>query len=132
MDDQRRQLFSETLLQKLFPPERANQFFEALFGDPEEGAYDIFLVYRWFDEERGLIRLDFELRQRPGRCLACHLTYGLPEVFARHPVINVSGLVEELNRQLDGLRITGWRLGPTEELGPATHAVPLWLEVTKV
>ncbi|WP_456434158.1 pancreas/duodenum homeobox protein 1 [Thermosulfuriphilus sp.] len=131
MDDRLKEILSDSFLCQLFPPEKADQFFEALFGDPEEGAYDICLVYRFFDEKRGLIKLDFELRQRPGRCLACHLTYGLPEVFARHPVINVSGLVEEISRRLPGLRVADWRLGPTEELTPSLHAVPLWLEVVK-
>ena len=34
-------MFSQEFLTNLFPPERTNDFFEALFGDPEDGAYDI-------------------------------------------------------------------------------------------
>jgi hypothetical protein len=33
-------------LEKIFPKERANDFFEALFGDADEGSYDIELAYR--------------------------------------------------------------------------------------
>ncbi len=39
-------LFTREALQKLFPATRANQFFEALFGDAVEGAYDIELVFK--------------------------------------------------------------------------------------
>ena len=35
------EIFSRENLEQVFPPERTAQFFEALFGDPEEGAYDI-------------------------------------------------------------------------------------------
>ena len=35
------QLFTETALKQLFPAERADAFFEALYGDAAEGAYDI-------------------------------------------------------------------------------------------
>ena len=37
------QIFSPTTLATLFPPERSNEFFDALFGDADEGAYDIAL-----------------------------------------------------------------------------------------
>jgi hypothetical protein len=41
-----RTLFSQDKLDSLLPLERSNQFFEALFGDSDEGAYDIRLVFK--------------------------------------------------------------------------------------
>ena len=38
-------LFTPEYLQELFPENRANDFFEALLGDADEGAYDISLSY---------------------------------------------------------------------------------------
>ena len=38
-------LFPPDTLRKLFPEDRSDQFFEALYGDVEEGAYDISLAY---------------------------------------------------------------------------------------
>ena len=32
------QIFTEDTLQTIFPPERTEAFFEALFGDAEEGS----------------------------------------------------------------------------------------------
>ena len=36
-----KQIFSRTTLRELFPQERTDAFFDALFGDASEGAYDI-------------------------------------------------------------------------------------------
>ena len=38
--------FTPDVLKKLFPEDRANRFFDALFGDPAEGAYDINLEFK--------------------------------------------------------------------------------------
>ena len=83
-------VFTDDKLQVIFPKDRADAFFDALFGDAEEGSYDIGLGYAGGTADA----LNFELRltQRPGKCLACNLTYGLPQVFSRHPVINVQGI----------------------------------------
>ena len=35
------EIFTPECLNEVFPPERTDQFFDALFGDPDEGAYDI-------------------------------------------------------------------------------------------
>ena len=35
-----KQMFSRTTLRQLFPPQRTDAFFDALFGDASEGAYD--------------------------------------------------------------------------------------------
>ena len=86
-------MFSRTTLRQLFPPQRTDAFFDALFGDASEGAYDIELSFDGYDPHAKTLRFLLNLRERPGCCLACNLTYGLPEVFARHPVIDLKGMV---------------------------------------
>ncbi|MDR3358055.1 MAG: hypothetical protein LBN96_04210 [Desulfovibrio sp.] len=120
----------QAFLDGIFPAERTEKFFDALFGGGEEGAYDIGLVCRALSPTRA--ELAFELRRRPGKCLACNLTYGLPQVFQRHPVINVPGIVksvaERLGWQAESLQ---WRLGSTEEISSRLHAIPLLLEIVR-
>ncbi len=117
-------LFTPEKLQELFPAERADRFFDALLGDAKEGAYDIRLVYDVFRERQ--LRFALELRQRPRKCLACNLTYGLPTVFSRHPIIDIKGLVAAISGLLDGQgRCKGWKLGATVEKSRQLHVVPL-------
>lgn len=108
-------------LEELFPKERADQFFEALYGDSSEGAYDIQLIFKGIKDSA--IMLEFHLKQRPGKCLACSLTYGLPQVFERHPIINIKGLAKELGDRL-GKGIKGYRLGHTREISNTLHIIP--------
>jgi len=123
-----RDLFSTEALRTLFPAERADQFFEALFGDAEEGAYDISLAFA--GQSGNTLNFTLELHERPGRCLACNLTYGLPEVFGRHPVINIKGLVEEINTLLAGkATCTGWKLGATHSVSKKLHTIPLTVSI---
>lgn len=89
-------LFPQHVLDEIFPSDRADRFFEALLGDASEGAYDIMLTYAGETDDR--IDFEFQLKQRPGRCLACNLTYGLPEVFKRHPIIDIAGVVRSTLR----------------------------------
>jgi hypothetical protein len=117
-------LFTPEVLRKLFPEDRSDRFFDALYGDAEEGAYDIRLEYGGARKNR----LEFMLRltQRPGKCISCSLTYGLPEVFSRHPVININGLVQDIVALLDGkVRCVDWQLGATREISTEIHAIPL-------
>ncbi len=117
-------LFTPEKLQELFPAERADRFFDALLGDAKEGAYDIRLAYNGFQE--GQLRFALELHQRPRKCLACNLTYGLPTVFSRHPIIDIKGLVAAISGLLDGQgRCKGWKLGATVEKSRQLHVVPL-------
>jgi hypothetical protein len=119
-------LFSQDFLAHVFPPERTDAFFDALFGDPKEGAYDIRLSFLSGSEV--LLNFAFELHQRGNACLACNLTHGLPHVFKRHPVINVDGLSKELARRAgweDGA--WDWHIGDTVEVSRALHIVPLQL-----
>lgn len=117
-------LFAPDVLKRLFPEDRSDQFFDALYGDAEEGAYDISLE---FIRAQGN-RLEFLLRliQRPGKCITCSLTYGLPQVFTRHPVINIKGLVQDIEARLDGRgRCVDWKLGSTQEMSNEIHGIPL-------
>ena len=119
-------IFTDDTLTELFPASRTDSFFEALFGEAEEGSYDIVLKYRGSDGDR----LDFELQlvERPGKCLACNLTYGLPQVFSRHPIINLPGLAGDI-AQAAGRDHADWELGTTQELGKSLHAIPLSVEL---
>lgn len=121
-------LFTPETLQQLFPRERSNDFFDALFGDASEGAYDIELAYN--DNDGKSINLELRLHERPGCCLACNLTQGLPEVFTRHPVINVAGVVEAVDTLLAGqAKCRKWSLGRTEQRSKAIHLIPLKIEL---
>ena len=127
MDANMARIFAREKLDTLFPPERSDAFFDALYGDAAEGAYDIRLIFR--RAEAGTLHFAFELHQRPGKCLACNLTYGLPQVFARHPLINLKGLAEALGK------LAGWgtekltfQLGKTEEHSPELHLIPLCIQ----
>jgi hypothetical protein len=121
-------IFSQEKLDAIFPPERSNEFFDALFGDPEEGAYDIRLAFDKAEDNR--LHFNFELHQRPGRCLACNLTHGLPKVFERHPIINVKGLVERIDALMNHHgRCSGWTLGRSYEISRQVHAVPLIIDI---
>ena len=123
-------LFNQETLDQMFPPERADQFFDALLGDAEEGAYDIRLVFKGAQE--GRLTFDIELHQRPGKCLVCSLTYGLPTVFSRHPVINIQGVVDQISRKMDGDgQCSGWTLGRTREVSKQLHVVPLEIEIAQ-
>jgi len=117
-------LFAPDVLKRLFPEDRSDQFFDALYGDAGEGAYDISLE---FIRAQGN-RLEFFLRltQRPGKCITCSLTYGLPQVFTRHPIINIKGLVQDIEARLDGRgRCVDWKLGSTQEMSNEIHGIPL-------
>lgn len=108
----------------LFPKDRADSFFEAIFGDASEGSYDISLEFK--TQTRDRLEFEFHLKQRPGKCLACNLTYGLPTVFSRHPVIAVKQLVEEIVGLVEGqARNSLWQLGNTREISGKLHTIPL-------
>lgn len=125
-----RTLFTNENLQEIFPPERADAFFDALFGDPKEGAYDIKLVYSGADERT--ISMELQLMERPGHCLACNLTQGLPTVFSRHPIINIAGIVKEVDKMLAGrARCVDWSLGYTQQKTRNLHAIPLTIILEK-
>lgn len=117
---------NQEFLDTLLPPEKSDQFFEALYGDASEGAYDIQLECICVASDR--IVLAFNLIQRPGKCLVCNLTYGLPTVFQRHPLIDIKGMVSKI--EASGLNISSWRLGETEENSSSLHVIPLYLNLS--
>lgn len=121
-------LDQETLLQ-LFPRSRSDEFFEALFGDASEGAYDICLAFLGSPGPKAY-NFELQLKQRPGKCLVCNLTYGLPEVFSRHPGINLKGLAAEIAQKLghDPEKVN-WKLGITKSISSALHTIPLAITV---
>ena len=124
-------LFAPETLEDIFPDVLTNDFFDALLGDSEEGAYDIRLGFAGNEKDR----LVFELRlhKREGKCLACNLTYGLPSVFARHPIINLSGLVDKIQKILhDKVKLGEWSLGNTREISQDLHVIPLNIRFTPI
>lgn len=118
-------IFTQEFLDELLPAETSDRFFEAMYGDVSEGAYDIRLEF--ISANQGRIVLAFILTQRPGKCLVCSLTYGLPNVFNRHPLINIKGLVEKIAEK--GIQIDQWRLGDTEESSSSQHTIPFYLDL---
>ncbi|MCP4348958.1 MAG: pancreas/duodenum homeobox protein 1 [Desulfobacterales bacterium] len=124
-------LFTVDIMKNIFPEDRANLFFDALFGDASEGAYDIALEFRECSQDR--LEFEFHLKQRQGKCLACNLTYGLPDVFSRHPVINIKGVVQEIDKLVGGqAKCAGWRLGATQEISKELHVIPLTVRLDSV
>ena len=120
------EIFTPECLNEVFPPERTDQFFEALFGDAEDGAYDIRMSLLSASDRK--FDFLFELHQRGDACLGCNLTHGLPAVFLRHPVIDIKGVTAELARRAgwpDGS--WEWNLGSTDEISRALHVIPLTL-----
>lgn len=124
-------IFSDACLAELFPASKTDAFFDALFGGAEEGAYDISLRFVGADSQR--IEFCFVLTQRPEKCLRCSLTYGLPQVFSRHPVLNVAGLVKKIVARMaaagEAFTWTGyaWELGATQEDSREIHCIPLYI-----
>ena len=124
-------VFTDEVLQELFPSQRADDFFEALFGDANEGAYDISLSFQGHDEQSNRLHFNLDLHERPGRCLACNLTSGLPDVFSRHKVIDIDGLVTKVEKKLDGkARCGAWKLGRTQQPQKSLHCIPLQIDLS--
>lgn len=121
-------IFTRMKLDEIFPPDRADNFFEALYGDASEGAYDITLEFKGV--EKNQLLFEFHLKQRPGKCLACNLTYGLPTVFERHPIINLNGIAKSIDNLMDGkFSCKGWRVGTTQEKNRQLHVLPITFNV---
>ena len=69
-------------LEKIFPRQRANDFFEALFGDADEGAYDIELAYR--EHNGSTLVMDLLLR----RLLDLGIRLARPGEFSERAFLN--------------------------------------------
>jgi hypothetical protein len=124
------EIFTAEVLDELLPLQRSDEFFEALLGDSEEGAYDIHLAFKDYDPDRKTLLFELELHERPGKCLACNLTYGLPEVFSRHPLLNLYGIVNKIETLLGGrVRCESWELGTTQSRSDHLHVIPLTIQL---
>jgi hypothetical protein len=54
----------------------------------------------------------------------------LPHVFARHPVINVQGVVDAVDDLLaDRANCKSWQLDDTREISTEEHVIPLIIEI---
>ncbi len=123
------QLFNVDVLQRLLPPERTDEFFEALFGDASEGAYDISLEFEGHNQDKSL-NFAILLQQRSGQCLVCSLTRGLPQVFSRHPVLNLKGIAAEIGSMINHPEAEKhWHLGATRQHSNARHSIPFIIEL---
>lgn len=126
------QRLDEEFLNTLFPPGRDDEFFDALYGGAEEGAFDIRLQLEEVIEDTGELVLAFTLTERPGKCMACSLTHGLPPVFERHPVINLKGIVAAVEERLaPDFKVEGYRIGPTTPKAPKVNIIPLFIQVSR-
>ena len=121
-------LFTPEKVKTLFPETKADDFFEALYGDASEGAYDIELK---FDrQEDSQLIFEFRLTKREGKCLVCSLTYGLPEVFSRHPIINLTGIAQSIDELLGSeARCTDWEIGATRSVNSELHTIPVAFKI---
>jgi hypothetical protein len=118
-------IFTREFCDTLLPPHTSDRFFEALYGDVSEGAYDIRLKCESVKPET--VELGFHLTQRPGKCLVCSLTYGLPKVFARHPLIDIKGMIQKIRDA--GVPVRDWRLGQTNEKTRSLHVIPFYIDM---
>ena len=123
-------LFTKDVLEELLPSQLSNDFFDALYGDADEGAYNISLSFKNYDSEKNILSFELQLHERPEKCLACNLTYGLPDVFSRHPLININGMVEKIVALLgDDTKCIGWELGRTQTPASNLHIIPLTIRL---
>lgn len=121
-------VFTQEWAGSVFPPERTDAFFEALFGGAEDGAYDISL--RFVEARGNAYVFSFDLSRREGQCLACNLTYGLPQVFSRHPVLNIKGVAAAVAEALGKEpAAVSWELKATEEHSADLHSIPFVVTV---
>ena len=123
-------IFTKEVLNELLPPQLSYDFSEALYGDATEGAYDVSLAFKDYDSEQNKLFFELQLHERPGKCLACNLTYGLPEVLSCHPLLNIKGMVEKIESLLGGdTKCSSWELGATETPAASMHAIPLTINL---
>ena len=123
-------LFTKDVLEELLPSQLSDDFFEALYGDADEGVYNISLSFKNYDSEKNILFFELQLHERPEKCLACNLTYGLPDVFSRHPLININGMVEKIVALLgDDTKCIGWELGRTQTPASNLHIIPLTIRL---
>lgn len=123
-------LIKEDKLNELFPPGKDNEFFEAFYGGSEDGAFDIMLYFENYNPKNSELFFEFRLKERPGKCMACNLTYGLPSVFEKSPVINLKGIISGIDAMLKPhYEIQEYNLGKTTPKAPKVNAIPLIIKI---
>jgi len=123
------QIFSQKILDQIFPPDKTNEFFEAMLGDAADGAYDIRLIYQGINDN--ILHFAFALTERPEKCLACSVTYGLPQVFKKHRIINTDHIVNQIKMIIGNVNVLSWELLPTQPIERNFHLVPLYITLDK-
>jgi hypothetical protein len=94
---------------------------------------NISLSFNNYDTAQNRLFFEIQLHERPGKCLACNLTYGLPQVFSRHPLINIQGLVEKIVTLLGAdIESSGWELGRTRTPAANMHTIPLTIRLRQL
>jgi hypothetical protein len=94
-----------------------------MLGDASEGAYNIRLIFQGV--KSNVLQFAFELTQRPEKCLVCSLTYGLPQVFKKHRVIDTDNIVNQIKANIGNVNVLSWELQPTQPIDQNKHLVPL-------
>ncbi len=125
-------LITDEFLNGLFPPEKADEFFDALYGGAETGAFDISLRCAGFNKENDILVVEFVLTERPGKCMACNLTYGLPQVFERHPIINLKNIINSIEQKLSpNWKVLEWQIGSTQVIDSKVNTIPVFIKLEK-
>ncbi len=126
MNDIHKEIFSQEVLNRIFPQKRTEDFFGALLGDSRDGAYDIVLSHT--GSSKSQLEFEFQLKARTGKCLKCSLTHGLPDVFLKHPIIDIKNIVKEVCSNIN-VKPKSWKLGTTTQIHEELHVVPITIEL---
>ena len=122
-------IFNDDVLLEVFPEDRSDKFFEALYADVDEGAYDINLHFKKKADNK--LYFEFHLNQRLDKCLVCSLTYGLPNVFLRHPVIGLKDLSKKIETFLpEKIKCVDYELGNTKQVSNQLHIIQFVITCT--
>jgi hypothetical protein len=124
------ELIQEEKLKELFPTGRDDEFFDAFYGGSEDGAFDIFFSFDSYRPDNSELIFGFNLKERPGKCMACNLTYGLPSVFEKSPIINLKRIINGINEMIaPHYEINGFMLGKTTPKAPKVNVIPLIIKI---
>lgn len=125
------ELITQEKVTALFPEGKDNEFFDAFYGGAEDGAFDIRFFFEGYDHKKSELFFEFRLIERPGKCMRCNLTYGLPEVFERSPIINLKGIINGIGGMLNPYyEIVSFSLGRTTPKSPKINVIPLSIKIT--
>jgi len=124
------ELIQEDKLNELFPKGKDNEFFEAFYGGLEDGAFDINFSFESYNPDNSELVFGFNLKERPGKCMACNLTYGLPAVFEKSPIINLKAIINGINEMINPhYEVNEFILGKTIPKAPKLNVIPLIIKL---